>query len=269
MSQRRQDARRSKQERQREARHQARAAQRRSSTVTAPQRVVAPPPRSTFWTTRNRWIIFGGVAAIIVVAIAAWIIINARAPLPGQKFESQGNDHLANIDEPHPPYNSNPPTSGWHLLPLPRPGIYTQPRRPEEQGHFMEHGGVWVLYNCPEGCPEAVEQLQRIVNDAIDRNKPVALAPFPSMEARFATTAWQYLQTYDTVDEDAIENFISRLACNYNPEGPGYCPATRGSIKTTEPNRETTTATATPFSVFGSATPVPSGAASPSPTPSR
>jgi hypothetical protein len=262
MSQRRQDARRAKQERRRQERYEARVAQRRpAATATRP---VAPPPaaRPTFWTTRNKLIIFGGIAGIIVIALAWWIIGTIRAPLPGEKFPSQGNDHLASIEEPHPPYNSNPPTSGWHLAPLPRPGIYAQPKVPEELGHFMEHGGVWVLYNCPDGCESDVQQLADIVNGAIDDGDPTALAPFPSMEHRFAVVAWQYLLTMDSVDRGAIENFISRHACRYNPEGPGYCPVRRGEIQVTEDNnRQMETITPTPFSVFG--TPAPNATATP------
>ncbi len=259
MSQRRQDARRAKQERRRQERHEARVAQRRPSTVTAvrPAATPAPAARSTFWTNRNKLIVLGGVAGIIVIALAWWIISAVRAPLPGEKFPSQGNDHLASADQPHPPYNSNPPTSGWHLPPIPRPGIYTQPKVGEDLGHFMEHGGVWVLYNCPDGCESDVQQLTDMVNGAINDNRPTALAPFPSMEHRFAVVAWQYLLTMDSVDEGAIENFISRHACRYNPEGAPYCSGVRGEQmpSPSENAMPGTTITPTPFSVFESPAP--------------
>jgi hypothetical protein len=261
MSQRRQDSRRAQQERRRQERHAARATQRRAGTTIAdhPAPVTQPRPSSGFWTTRNKLILFGGIAGIIVIALAWWIISAVRAPLPGQYFPTQGNDHLASIDEPHPPYNSNPPTSGWHLPPLPRPGIYVQPKVAEELGHFMEHGGVWVLYNCPEGCESEVQQLTGIVNGAIDRGRPAALAPYPSMDSRFALVAWQYLLPLDNVERGEIDNFISRHACRYNPEGGPYCSGVRGSVVTSPGNnREMTTPTSTPFSVFGTPSPAPS-----------
>ena len=263
MSQRRQDARRAKQERRRQERHEARTAQRKPATATAqPFAATAPPAKQSFWTTRNKWIVFGGLGGLAVILIAWWIISTIRAPLPGEKFESQGNDHLASAEDPHPDYNSNPPTSGWHLPPIPRPGIYTQPKVPEDLGHFMEHGGVWVLYNCPDGCEEDVNQLQGIVNSAIDDGDPTALAPFPSMDSKFAVVAWQYLLKLDDLDTGQIEEFVSRHACRYNPEGPGYCPVARGEIKTTQGNdRQMTTLTPTPTSVFNS----PSPAATPTP----
>jgi hypothetical protein len=263
MSQRRQDARRAQQERRRQARHDTRATQKRPAPApVAPRPSAAPPPRKTFWTTRNKWIIFGGIAGVIVIALAAWIIASVRAPLPGQKFESLGNDHLADINSPHEPYNSDPPTSGPHLPPIPRPGIYTQPKRAEELGHFMEHGGVWLLYNCPDGCEEDVQRLTEITNQAIDRNRPVALAPYPSMESRFAATAWQYLLTLDAVDRGELDNFINRHACRYNPEGGPYCSGVRGTVKEGS-NQNPATATITPTSVFGTQTPVASPTATP------
>ncbi|MGD9890778.1 MAG: DUF3105 domain-containing protein [Dehalococcoidia bacterium] len=262
MSQRRQDARRAKQERRRQERHEVRATQRTPNTTTARPAAAAAPAKPSFWSTRNKLIIFGGAGGIIVILLAWWIIGTIRAPLPGEQFESQGNDHLANIDDPHPEYNTNPATSGWHLPPIPRPGIYTQPKVNEELGHFMEHGGVWVLYNCPDGCPEDVSQLERIVNSAIDDGDPTALAPFPTMDSKFALVSWQYLLTLDEVDSGQVEEFISRHACRYNPEGPGYCPVARGEIKTTQgDDRPMTTLTPTPTSVFES----PSPAATPTP----
>jgi len=269
MSQRRQDARRAKQERRRQERHDARVTQRRpAATAPRPVAVAAPASQSGFWSTRNKLIIFGGIAGVIVIALAWWIISTIRAPLPGEKFESQGNDHLASATDAHPPYNSNPATSGWHLPPLPRPGIYTQPKVDEDLGHFMEHGGVWVLYNCPDGCQQDVSQLERIVNSAIDNGDPAALAPFPSMDSKFAVVAWQRLLKLDELDTGQIEEFVSRLACNYNPEGPGYCPTARGKVGSKQSSQgndgSMATITPTPFSVFGSPSPA---AATPTPTP--
>jgi hypothetical protein len=157
-----------------------------------------------------------------------------------QSLPSQGNDHLADASAPHPPYNSNPPTSGWHLPALPRPGVYTQAPRPEGLPHFMEHGGLWLLYNCPGGCESDVRELNAIVNGAIDKGRPVALAPYPDMGARFAVVGWQRLLSLDGLNRARIEEFIGRYACDYNPEGGPYCRERRG-----EPGP--TTGTPTPF----------------------
>jgi hypothetical protein len=130
----------------------------------------------------------------------------------------------------------------------------------------MEHGGVWVLYNCPEGCEQDVTTLQDLANDAIDRGRPVAMAPFPSMDAKFAVVAWQYLLKQDGLDRGALNEFVSRHACRYNPEGGPYCSGVRGEVKDDSGSRPMELpVTQVPFSVFGSPTPVP--AASPTATP--
>lgn len=260
MSQRRQESRRAKQERRERRRPQIS----RTGGATAPK----PPPAAAGATNaptravparrpalpaRTIWLALGGLALLVALAAGIFIWRSASAPLPGTRFESQGNEHLADASSPHPAYNSNPPTSGWHLPPIPRPGIYQTPQVPEGLGHFMEHGGVWLLYNCPEGCEEDVRELERIVNGQIDDNRPVALAPFPTMESRFAVVAWQYNQLFESVDRNAMRNFIERHACRYNPEGPGYCTAVRGKIGTPPP-LVPGDAVGTPTSVF--ATPV-------------
>lgn len=260
MSQRRQESRRAKQERRERRRPQIS----RTGGATAPRprpavagAAVAPtratPVRRSPVSPRAIWLALGGVALLVAIGAGIFIWRSASAPLPGTMYETQGNEHLADASSPHPAYNSNPPTSGWHLPPIPRPGIYVTPVVPEGLGHFMEHGGVWVLYNCPDGCPEDVAALERIVNEANDDNRPVALAPFPSMESRFATVAWQYNQLFDTVDRGGIKNFIARHSCRYNPEGPGYCTAVRGKIGTA-PALRPEGPVITPTSVF--ATPV-------------
>lgn len=259
MSQRRQEARQAKQSQRREAsKAAARAAQqRRVTSVTTPERprAATPPPpiarRQSFWTPRNRWLVIGLIAALIAAALIFWILRSATAALPGEGFPSQGGVHLNSPTDPHPPYNSNPPTSGWHLADIPKPGIYAQNRPPETLGHFMEHGGVWVLYNCPGGCPDDVKTLTDLVNKQIDRNHPTALSPFNTMDARFAVVAWQRLLTLDSVDTKQINNFIDRLNCRYSPEGAApYCPAQRGKIADAPTSQVSSTVTTAPTSVF-------------------
>jgi hypothetical protein len=152
--------------------------------------------------------------------------------LPGQKFLSNGNDHVAAATDKHGAYFSNPPTSGWHLPALNRPGVYTQLLPPEAVAHFLEHAGVWVLYTCPSGCEEVVQGLQRIVTAEVARGRPVALAPYAAREQpkqRINLVAWQYLLALDEFDETAVTQFIAAHACRYNPEGGPFCDGIRGS----------------------------------------
>jgi peptidylprolyl isomerase len=153
---------------------------------------------------------------------------------PGREFQTNGNDHVT-PNQVHGAYFSNPPTSGWHFVELPSPGIYNTALAPEDVPHFLEHGGVWVLYSCPEACTELVNQLVGVVNQATQKRQPVALAPYPLMDEKVALVAWQRLQTLDKFDEGQITNFIEKLNCKYNPEGGPYCPTTAGA---TAPGRD-------------------------------
>ena len=283
MSQRRLEARRAKQAQRQEARHKARAAQRplRAPVRTQHGQQAVPAARRGFWTRRNRWIAAGSVAVALILVIAVYTYRSMTAPLPGETFAAQGLSHLADENQPHPPYNSNPPTTGWHTAPMVKPGIYTRPRVPETIGHHYEHGGVWILYNCPDGCDEDVKMLEGIVNKAIDRGRPVALAPYPPLDAKFSVSAWRHLLKFESLDQEAtkaIENFVARHACRFNPEGGPYCAGVRGkgeADRSTDEAQEaqqsgtTMPVTATPFSVFGTQTPAPSGTPAPTPTPSR
>ncbi len=239
MSQRRQEARKAQQERRREERRQTRVQARRTQPTAPaapgvkPARVVLTPARPAR-SNRLPLILAAIVGGLVVLALIAWLLWQQFKPLPGEQVESNGNAHVEQ-GQAHGAYFSNPPTSGWHLNPIPNPGIYTNPKLPEELGHFMEHGGVWVLYTCPDGCAELVEQLTRVVNNEIDRNKPVALAPYPAAgatppERRINVVAWQRILSMDEFNGSQIEDFIERLSCRYNPEGPGWCGTVKGKV---------------------------------------
>ncbi len=150
--------------------------------------------------------------------------------LPGQAFRSNGNTHIT-AGGTVGTYFSNPPTSGWHYAETVRPGIYDTPLTAQDIPHFMEHGGVWVLYNCPTACVDLVNQLIPVVNRSTQAGKPVALAPYPKMEKRIAVVAWQRLLTLDAFDEAQVQDFIDKLVCKYNPEGGAPCNVVAGKIE--------------------------------------
>lgn len=241
MSQRRQEARRAERERRRQQRREQRLEQRRVSpaSATGGTATTAAKARTVGRAARRRlpWII-AGIAAGVVLAVGIVVVVRAQmAPLPGQKFPTNGNAHVL-PGEAHGAYFSNPPTSGWHYdsVPAPSSEAYTEPLAPEALPHFMEHGGVWVLYR-PDVGDEVKQQLKAIVDKYLARKKPVALAPYPPAgypqpEHPINVIAWQYLLGLDTVDRKKIEDFIERHACRYTPEGTGAgngCP--RGVVR--------------------------------------
>jgi len=151
----------------------------------------------------KRWLGWGGV--IVVALILGGFAYQSFANLPGTVVSSLGNGHLLALTDPHPPYNSDPPTSGWHMGYLAPWGIHTEPIPKELQVHNLEDGGVLVQYNCPQGCPDLVDKLRAIIA-RYDRH--VILAPYPGMDKRIALTAWTRIDKFDEFDEKRVVRFI-------------------------------------------------------------
>lgn len=158
-----------------------------------------------------------GVIGLVVASVAGLIFYNNfLKEYPGEAVMTLGNTHV----EPgaqHPPYNSNPPTSGWHYNNLARWGIHTEPVEDELQVHNLEDGGVVIQYNCPEGCPELVSQLAGIVNSYRDR---MVLAPRTNMDTKIALTAWGRIDKLEEFDEARIRRFVGEYrGIDHHPVG--------------------------------------------------
>jgi hypothetical protein len=153
---------------------------------------------------RTQWIL-GSAAVAVIALVVGYFSYRAAADLPGSKMPDQGNRHLQLIDEPHDPYNSEPPTSGPHLAYIAPWGVHTEPIPKELQVHNLEDGGVAVQYNCPSGCAELVDKLKAIVAQYPTQ---VLLAPYPGMKHRIALTAWTRIDAFDDFDEARIQRFI-------------------------------------------------------------
>src|SRR3989304_2448205 len=135
------------------------------------------PAKSGRTRKRRRSLVVGGVVLVLVGA--------AAAERPGRAVPPLGTAPLVSQNDPHVPYNSDPPTSGPHLSYIAPWGIHTKPIPKELQVHNLEDGGVLVQYNCD--CPELVAKLRAIVERY---DKYVILAPYPGMPSRIALTAW-------------------------------------------------------------------------------
>ncbi len=181
---------------------------------------------------RSRYLyLAAGVAVLIVlVALALWGsgILNSAAPPPPvaasagsvtcsavQTFPTLSRDHIE-PNQSHPPYSSNPPTSGWHWANPQDWGIYTTPQVQEQLVHNLEHGGIILQYNNLSA--GEVKQLTDLVNRD---NHHMIFAPYPGLtDAKVALTAWDHLQTCTGVDETAIRAFVN----SYRDKGPELVP---------------------------------------------
>ena len=122
---------------------------------------------------------------------------------PGTSFPIQGSTHIE-IDQTHPPYNTIPPTSGWHYDD-PAPWIVTDVPIPnEKQVANLEKGGVLLQYNCPNECEDIIQNL----NVVASRYPHIIVAPYPTMDSKLALTAWGWIDKFDEYNEDRIFEFI-------------------------------------------------------------
>ncbi|MBI4318510.1 MAG: DUF3105 domain-containing protein [Chloroflexi bacterium] len=146
-----------------------------------------------------------GVIALIALAIVVVPLLGSEPTPVGRLVPDQGTAHVL-PGQPHPPYNSTPPTSGWHYE-TPAPwGVSDRPIDDETQIHNLEHGGIMIQYWCPEGCGDLVERLKAVVRRYPSK---VTLAPYAkALPNRIALTAWRYIDTFDQFDEKRIVSFI-------------------------------------------------------------
>ena len=124
--------------------------------------------------------------------------------------------------EPHPPYNSVPATSGWHQFDAEAParwGVYDTPVADEILVHNLEHAGVGIHYDCPDGCEELVAQLVEIAGPFAK----TIVAPYPGMDTRIALTAWNFIDQFEEFDAERILNFIrGHMNSQDAPEPAGF-----------------------------------------------
>ena len=154
--------------------------------------------------------------------------------LPGTAVPIQGNELISSVDTPHPPYNSVPPTSGWHIATLAPWGVHKKPIPNERQVYNLEDGGELVQYNCKENNPFVVSlsnnERKSLPMNCVDLIAQleflaacfeyVIVAPYSDMPHRIALTAWGRIQTLDAYDEAQITAFIAAYAgLDHHPRG--------------------------------------------------
>ena len=161
----------------------------------------------------------------------------AVPPPPGYRsptLTSAGSPHLGSPDEHHPDYTSKPATSGWHVGQTVRWGLYQEFVPDEILVHNLEHAGVGVHYNCPEGCSDLLAKLVQILNRSADNwvdewvgemraagdrallahaedvrdHFKVVMSPYPDMDARVALTAWGFIDKLEEFDRSRILDFL-------------------------------------------------------------
>lgn len=133
---------------------------------------------------------------------------------PGKPVPVMGNDHIGSPGAPHPPYNSDPPTSGPHTPYIASWGVHDAPVPKEMQVHNLEDGGVVIQYYCTN-CEEMIKKLETIVR----QYERIVLAPYPGLDTLIATTAWGRIDKLKEYDEKRIIRFINAyIGIDHHPQ---------------------------------------------------
>ena len=155
----------------------------------------------------------GGLIALVVVVIFLFTqrdevnAAKAKAAMEAigctfKRYPDQGQKHTNN-EKAKIKYNSFPPTSGTHYFEPAPWGIYPTDVPEIRAVHNLEHGGIVVNYGSK--VPAAtVDLLETFVDD-----DPRAMLMFPidKLGDKIAVSAWTYLATCKTYDEDAYKTF--------------------------------------------------------------
>jgi hypothetical protein len=130
---------------------------------------------------------------------------------PEKTIPIQGEGHLVGNQKPPVPYNSVPPTSGWHAsgdVPI----DVAPPNKPltePEQVTVLELGGVVVSY--AELADEDLKAVTALVKGKLAGF--AALTRYDKLEAgEIALTGWGVLQRCDGLDKAAITAFAKKHA---------------------------------------------------------
>jgi hypothetical protein len=127
---------------------------------------------------------------------------------------NEGQNHVP--DQFLQTYKANPPATGphWPFWDTTWGNYLSDQPTPldrERWLHNLEHGGIVLLYNCPQGCPADTAQLVAIKNgrrpDKFGAVR-VIVNPDKLMPKKFAAVAWGYRWQGDTIDAATINCFI-------------------------------------------------------------
>lgn len=108
-------------------------------------------------------------------------------------------------DEPQD-YGDKPPVGGDHSGCWGHWGVHSTPLPLERLVHNLEHGGIGLQYNCPDGCNYELRWLTEFTLT----HELVVLTENPQMSARFGLSAWNARAYSDCLSPDFVRDFYSR-----------------------------------------------------------
>jgi uncharacterized protein DUF3105 len=197
-----------------------------------PAHPAVPAARKAAAPARQRVVVRGlaVVLGLVALSVLAWFVfdpLGTDGVSPVQTFPEQGRIHIA-PGQPHPAYNSIPATSGWHREEFPPTHILTAPIEDEVSVHVLEHGNVFIFYDCSSGgCDQLRSQLTAVVQTELDlrAGEGVYMAPYRLPNGhKIALAAWTHLQYLDKLKESVIRAFCDTYLGVMNESKPVVPP---------------------------------------------
>lgn len=176
---------------------------------------------------RRNAVLIGAAVVIVVAAIVIVLLVRHNSSSgSSQTTAVAGEQHFSDsktaagqlydhIPETQPvttdPSGHYPPTFGNHYPIWRPPGVYDAPVPEGYFIHDLEHGGIVVLYNCPSGCADAINQLRGMLT-SLPRSKDfnevkLVVSPNTKIEHQFVLLAWDYEKDMDSFDADTVRSF--------------------------------------------------------------
>lgn len=167
---------------------------------------------------RKRNLITAGIVVVVLIGVVALVLRDRSAGTlnsvgvaaaeagcgPVEEPEEQGADHI-DVGTQHPPYSSNPPTSGPHYATPADAAFYTTAIEAETVVHNLEHGQIVFWYR-PDASQELIDQVESIVRQESLASLGV---PWPQIEEPYnvVLTAWGALQQCERVSQKVVDDF--------------------------------------------------------------
>lgn len=168
-----------------------------------------------------RYLLMGAVA--LGAALVVYGAMKSGAPQSADQsveYPVQGSDHIE-VGSDHPPYNSNPPSSGWHYEEPAKTGFREEEIADEHLVHSLEHGDIWIAYH-PRVGTEVKEALRQFAGGS------VVVTSRSANDTDIAVVAWGRVDSFNlgetgfsTTTAARIGDFITR----YVNKGPEKIPA--------------------------------------------
>jgi hypothetical protein len=183
------------------------------------------PPRGS-----RRGLVIGLVAGAVVlmllcgvgVVVAARLIRQRNTDPLGTVVDYRNDPVLQDknhrdgpISYPHTPPVGGPHHAVWQNC---DGDVYTSPLDNGYAVHSLEHGAVWITYR-PDLDPAEVSELRQRVQGG----EYIFLSPYPEQPTKVSLQAWGYQMRLDSVDDRAIDAFITAYKGSAAPEPGASC----------------------------------------------